>query len=66
MEYLAKSKDRKDAFFLTKDEQMEKFLELGFDIFESESDETEDVLIATPEKGFLTDRPIFPIPESSL
>ena len=65
MEYLAKTKDGKDAFFLSRDTQMEKFLNLGFNIYASESDDKEDVLIATPEDGFLTERPTFPTPESN-
>ena len=65
MEYLAKTKDGKDAFFLSKDTQMEKFMSMGFNIYASESDDTEDILIATPEEGFLVDRPTFPVAESN-
>ena len=65
MEYLAKTKDGKDAFFLSRDTQMEKFLNLGFNIYANESDNSEDILIATPEDGFLVDRPTFPVAESN-
>ncbi len=52
--YIAKAGEC--ATFLTKDEQLDKSLELGCSIYEVAEDETE-TLIATPEDGFLTERP---------
>lgn len=52
--YIAK-KDG-SAKFLSKDSQMDTALENGFDIVKVEDDGTETV-IATPEKGFIVERP---------
>lgn len=49
--------------YLSKDTQMEEYLEKGASIYcESNNHQS---LIATPEKGFLIERPVFPIVASS-
>lgn len=59
MEYLAKSKDGKSAIFLTIDTQMDMYLEKNCDIYQYD-DNGKEKLIATPEDGFLIERPVFP------
>lgn len=61
-EYFAKSRSEPLGIFLTKDQQMEKYLQEGWDIYETENGN--EKLIATPEKGFLTERPSFPSSET--
>ena len=57
MEYLAKWSD--GQVFLTRDDQMEQFLEKGACIYSYENGV--ETLIATPENGFLVERPTFPV-----
>ena len=45
--------------YLSRDEQMEQFLEKGANIYKEE--EGTETLIATPEEGFLVERPTFPV-----
>lgn len=60
MAYLARAKDGSSQVYLTKDTQMDAYLERNCNIyFENNDDETE-TLIATPEDGFLVERPVFP------
>jgi len=59
--YIAKWED--GSVYLARDEQMEQYLDKGASIYRAE-DEVE-TLIATPEQGFLVDRPTFPTAESS-
>lgn len=61
MAYLAKWGG--GSIFLSKDEQMEQYLEKGAEIYREENDT--ETLIATPEKGFLVERPTFPEPVTS-
>lgn len=49
--------------YLSRDEQMEPYLSKGASIYRE--DDGAETLIATPEQGFLVDRPTFPISESS-
>lgn len=63
--YMAKTKDGKSAIYLSQDSQMEKYLGLGCNIFYREKEDAQEELIATPEDGFLVDRPTFPTQESS-
>ena len=48
----------KQGIFLTAEEQMDRYLSLGYDIYEMEGKEKN--VIATPEEGFLYGRPSFP------
>lgn len=59
MEYLAKSKDGKSAIFLSVDVQMDMYLERNCNIYQRDDNGVEK-LIATPEDGFLIERPVFP------
>lgn len=61
MAYLAKWGDT--SIYLSRDEQMEQYLEKGASIYREEGEV--ETLIATPEQGFLVDRPTFPTAESS-
>ena len=60
--YSAKWDDGK--IYLSDDMQMEQYLEKGASIYREENEV--ETLIATPEQGFLVDRPTFPITESSI
>lgn len=62
-EYIAKSRKDPLAIYLAADVQMDKYLTVGWDIFETEGGE--EKLIATPEEGFLTERPSFPVKETT-
>lgn len=57
MRYLAKWKG--GCVFLSRDEQMEEFLTKGASIYSVDNDV--ETLIATPEDGFLVERPTFPV-----
>lgn len=59
--YFAISKEDKQGTYLSEDKQMDKYLALGWDIYEE--DAGAETLIATPEKGFLIERPVFPVAE---
>ncbi len=59
--YFAISKEDKQGTYLSVDKQMDKYLALGWDIYEE--DAGVETLIATPEKGFLIERPVFPVTE---
>lgn len=61
MAYLAKWDDT--SIYLSRDEQMEQYLEKGASIYRE--DGGAETLIATPEQGFLIERPNFPIAETS-
>ena len=63
MDYAAQSKDGMTQIYLTRDSQMDKHLENGFNII-AETDDGKEILIATPEKGFLVERPVFPVVHS--
>ena len=52
-----------NGIYLTRDEQMEQFLENGASIYRDENGT--ETLIATPEQGFLLDRPTFPIEKTA-
>lgn len=52
-----------NGIYLTKDEQMEQYLKNGASIYREDGDT--ETLIATPEKGFLVDRPKFPVQKST-
>lgn len=64
-EYFAQytSEEETTIVFLTSGGQMDKYLELGCSIYEVD-EEGEQTLIATPEDGFLVDRPVFPVKET--
>lgn len=62
-EYIAKSRKDPLAIYLSSDAQMDKYLAVDWDIFEK--DDGEEKLIATPEEGFLTARPSFPVKETT-
>lgn len=57
--YTAIDPKYKQGVFLTSDEQMDKYLNLGCEIHEIE--DGIEKTIATPEEGFLVERPEFPI-----
>ena len=61
MEYLAKWNG--GCVFLSRDTQMDEFLSKGASIYSVENDA--ETLIATPEDGFLAERPVFPVPEEA-
>ena len=46
--------------YLRRDTQMDKYLSMGASIFHEDEDTQERTLIATPEDGFLVERPVFP------
>lgn len=56
MAYLAKWDG--GSIFLSRDEQMEQYLEKGAEIYREENGA--ETLIATPQNGFLVERPTFP------
>lgn len=60
MVFLAKTKDGKGAVYLSRDEQMEKYLALNCNIYGEDENTEKLTLIATPEDGFLVERPVFP------
>ena len=62
MEYAAVYEKENSSAWLTKDSQMEEHLSRGAKIYQSDNGEM--TLIATPEDGFLVERPTFPIPET--
>lgn len=61
-DYAAKAPDGTTGTFLSVDTQMDHYLKYGWSIFQIE--DGEETLIATPETGFLVERPVFPIRES--
>lgn len=62
MEYAAVYENDKSSAWLTKDSQMEEHLSRGASIYRSDNGEM--TLIATPEDGFLVERPTFPVAET--
>lgn len=52
------------SVYLSRDTQMEQYLNMGASIYREENGT--ETLIATPERGFIEDRPTFPIAESSI
>lgn len=61
MLYLAKQNN--SIIYLSQDEQMDKYLEKGAEIYSEENGV--QTLIATPENGFLVERPVFPVQTTS-
>ncbi len=61
MSYIAvyEGEDGNSGVYLTKDSQMDEHLERGAKIMFENGDNSME-LIATPEDGFLTERPVFP------
>lgn len=64
MPYLARAKDGSSQIYLSKDTQMDTYLENGCNIYFENEDDQSETLIATPEDGFLTERPVFPKSET--
>lgn len=60
MAYLARAKDGNSQVYLTKDAQMDVYLERNCNIYFENNDNETETLIATPEDGFLVERPVFP------
>lgn len=58
--YIAKSKNEKYASHLSNSEQMDKYIKAGWSIYEFDIKTSEERLIATPEDGFLVEKPVFP------
>lgn len=58
-DYLAVDRNRKEGIYLATDSQMDRYLEAGWDIYQ-EDESRRRTLIATPEDGFLIERPVFP------
>lgn len=59
MEYIAVYENANVSVSLTKDTQMEEHLQRGAKIYAAEGEES--TLIATPDDGFLIERPVFPV-----
>lgn len=59
MEYMAVYENAKTSVSLTRDSQMEEHLSRGANIYAVEGGEA--MLVATPNDGFLTERPVFPV-----
>ena len=51
--------------YLRRDTQMDEFLAKGASIYYEDDETGERALVATPEDGFLVERPVFPVEESS-
>ena len=61
-EYIAKSPDGLNGTYLSVDNQMDRYLKNGWNIYEFDIDAgEEETLIATPEDGFMVERPVFPV-----
>lgn len=60
-DYYAKEKKGNHGIYLSFDYQMDEYLNAGWEIYEE--DENGKKLIATPEDGFKTERPVFPAVE---
>lgn len=58
--YLALSPDKESGIYLTRSSQMDYYLRFNYNIYEIDEDE-EMTLIATPEEGYLIEKPVFPI-----
>lgn len=54
--------NNEERIYLSESHQMDKYLELGYCIYEEKND-TESVTIATPTDGYLVPKPEFPIEE---
>ena len=71
MEYYAIHEDRKGhdtIYYLISSEEMDHYLGKGLKIYacqEGKDPGEGDQLIATPEDGYLVERPVFPVTESS-
>lgn len=64
--YLARTPDGSSQVSLCRDSQMEQYLEYGCYIYQQDDeDQSKETLIATPEDGFLVERPTFPVAQSS-
>ena len=61
MAYIAQWEDT--CIYLSRDEQMEEYLHKGAPIYHEENGVA--TLIATPEDGFLVERPSFPVAQTS-
>ena len=59
MTYIAVYEASKTAAYLSRDSQMEEYLQRGANIYRENGVNRE--LIATPEVGFLVERPTFPV-----
>jgi len=64
-QYMAKLGSGKGSVgvYLSNSNMFDKYLGYGADIYEIE--DGKETLIATPKDGFLVERPVFPIPQSS-
>lgn len=51
-----------EKIYLSEDTQMDRYLADGYSIYEENID-GEDILVATPDKGYLIPKPVFPIEE---
>lgn len=56
---------RNGEIYLRRDTQMDDFLKNGASIYYEDDQTGERTLVATPEDGFLVERPVFPVVESS-
>lgn len=59
-DYLALYKDSEIVFVLTSTKQMDKFLSDGYTIVSRDYDGSNEVVIATPEDGYLVEKPTLP------
>jgi len=59
MEYIAVYEEANVSVSMTKDTQMDEHLARGAKIYSVEGEK--NTLIATPNDGFLTERPVFPV-----
>lgn len=58
-EYIAIYENTKSSVSLTRDTQMDKHLSRGAKIYCLDGEEME--LVASPEKGYIGERPVFPV-----
>lgn len=63
MGYMAVYEEARTSTSLTKDSQMDEHLSKGANIYKVEGEEA--TLIATPQDGFLVERPVFPIKQTA-
>lgn len=65
-DYIALDADNKIGFILTSTKQMDKFLSDGYTIVSRDYDGSNEVVIATPEDGYLVEKPTLPYSANDL
>ncbi len=57
--YFAKKTNEKIQYSISDSDEMDKYLTNGFSIYQLDI-ENKETIIATPDKGYLIEKPIFP------